>query len=214
MEDNNSCLMMSCFLYLPVSLSCVFDKGDLKDTGIEEESHITLLYAQGREIPKDNILNDIKTILGNDMYKDFIEILKSDKSTGDEVYKHFEIGSFENDSDYIILKLKETSEIYEYLRLINKGLKVEYEVKSSFNTYIPHLSLAELKPGTAKKYVDNKSLELILGNSRVSFGDLVLSIGPSNTPVDRIRYNLTTFSAVDYHFYVENKKSLGADLGD
>ena len=210
MEDNNSCLMMNCSLYLPVSLSSIFDKGDLKDTGIENESHITLLYAQGKEIPRMNILKDIETILGGEKFDEFINIIKEENT--DKVNKHFELGSFENDSDYVILKLKPESEIYDYLGLINKGLRIKYEVKSTFDSYIPHLSLVELQPGTAKKYVGSETLKLVLEKSYISFEDLVLSIGPSNTPVDRIRYNLTTFNAVDYYFYIENNRKENSEL--
>lgn len=212
MEDNNSCLMMNCSLYLPVSLSSIFDKGDLKDTGIENEPHITLLYAQGKEIPRMEILADIETILGDEAWDRFIKFIKDENT--EKVSKYFELGSFENDSDYIVLKLNAgAEEIYETLGLINKGLSVKYDVKSSFSTYTPHITLAELQPGTAKKYMGNKTLETVLKDSYVSFEDLVLSIGPSNTPVDRLRYNLTTFNAVDYYFYVENnrKENLGLD---
>lgn len=212
MEDNNSCLMMNCSLYLPVSLSSIFDKGDLKDTGIENEPHITLLYAQGKEIPRMKILADIETILGDEVWDRFIKFIKDENT--EKVNKYFELGSFENDSDYIVLKLNaDAEEVYETLGLINKGLSVKYDVKSSFSTYTPHITLAELQPGTAKKYMENKTLETVLKDSYVSFEDLVLSIGPSNTPVDRLRYNLTTFNAVDYYFYVENnrKENLGLD---
>lgn len=211
MEDNNSCLMMNCSLYLPVSLSSIFDKGDLKDTGIENEPHITLLYAQGKEIPKMEVLGNIETILG-DSWDWFINFIKEENT--DLVKKNFELGSFENDSDYIILKLKKESDIYNSLGLINKGLKVTYDVKSDFATYTPHLTLAELQPGTAKKYLEKKTLDLVLEKSYVSFEDLVLSIGPSNSPVDRLRYNLTTFNAVDYYFYVENNRKENAELDE
>ena len=39
----NSCLMLAVNLDTPVSLGCIFDEEDLKDTGIELDSHITLL---------------------------------------------------------------------------------------------------------------------------------------------------------------------------
>lgn len=203
MEDNNSCIMMNCSLYLPVSLSSLFNNEDLKDTGLELEPHITLLYAQGKELPRMNIMSDIETILGDDFDK-FIKFIKEENT--DNVLKYFELGMFENDSDYVILKLKPGSEIYDYLRLINKGLMMKYNVKSSFSTYTPHLSLAELQPGKARGYVEDPKFELVLRDSYISFEDLVLSIGPSNTPIDRKRYNLTTFSAVDYYFYVENNR--------
>ena len=50
MEDNNSmnsCLMLAIGLYTPVELGSIFDSADYKGTGLELDSHITLLYAQG-----------------------------------------------------------------------------------------------------------------------------------------------------------------------
>ena len=148
--ENNSCLMLNCSLYLPVSLSAIFSREDLKDTGIENESHITLLYAQGKEIPRMNILGDIETILGEPEFDNFIEYIRSENT--ERILNNFEIGSFENDSDYIVLKMKQTSELYKTLGLINKGLRTKYEVVSEYS-YTPHISFAELQPGTAKKYL-------------------------------------------------------------
>ena len=178
--ENNSCLMLNCSLYLPVSLSAIFSREDLKDTGIENESHITLLYAQGKEIPRMNILGDIETILGEPEFDNFIEYIRSENT--ERILNNFEIGSFENDSDYIVLKMKQTSELYKTLGLINKGLRTKYEVVSEYS-YTPHISLAELQPGTAKKYLEDPKISLILNEIFVSLEDLVISYGHSNTPV-------------------------------
>ena len=201
--------MLNCSLYLPVSLSAIFSREDLKDTGIENESHITLLYAQGKEIPRMNILGDVETILGSKEFDDLIEYIKSENT--DRILDSFEVGSFENDSDYIVLKMKQSSKFYKTLGLINKGLRMKYEVSSEYS-YTPHISLAELKPGTAKKYLEDPRINLILKDSFVSFEDLVISYGPSNTSVDRLRYNLTTFNAVDYFFHTENMRKENSEL--
>ena len=212
--ENNSCLMLNCTLYLPVSLSSIFSKEDLKDTGIENESHVTLLYAAGKEIPKDNILSDIDTILGDSDFNfdNFMEFIKNEDAgkTG-RTMGCFELGSFENDSDYIVLKMKPECKIYFTLGLINKGLRTKYGVSSEYS-YTPHLSLAELQPGTAKKYLDDSRLKLVLEDSFVSFEDLVISYGPSNSPVDRERYNLTTFNVVDYFFHTERNRKENMEL--
>lgn len=205
--ENNSCLMLNCTTYLPISLLSIFDEGDLKDTGIEVEPHITLLYAPNQEISRFDILGDIETILGEKDFDDFIKILKDENT--EPLFKYFELGTFSNESDYLVLKLRENNDIFKKLSLINKGLRAKYNVSTKFPNYTPHLTLAELEVGSAKKYLNNKSLNLILRDSYVSFEDLVISYGPSSTPVDRERYNLTTFNAVDYFFYVErNKKEL------
>ena len=145
----NSCLMLTANLQTPVSLSAIFDDSDLKDTGIELDSHITLLYAQGRDIPRTNLLNDIKDILGYDDTVEFLKYLEEERE--ENVLDIFDLGKFENESDYVVLKMKEDFGLFKYLRLINKGLAVKYEVPSKFDSYTPHLTLAELNPGTAQK---------------------------------------------------------------
>ena len=40
-NEINSCLMLAMNLSTPVSLGCVFKEEDLKDTGVELDSHIT-----------------------------------------------------------------------------------------------------------------------------------------------------------------------------
>lgn len=205
----NSCLMWAVNLITPVDLSSVFDEDDLKDTGIELDSHITLLYAQGKTIDRHNLLEDINTILGEN-YESFIEVCKSSKEM--DLLDLFELGSFENDSDYVVLKLKKDSEIFKYLNLINKGLRTKYEVSSDFDNYTPHLTLAELNPGTASKYLNSETLKLILTDSTFKFEDLMISYGTSNEVVDRKQYFLTSFSCVDRYFRIENLKRIGKDL--
>lgn len=212
MDNNliNSCLMLACSLYTPVSLSSIFDSEDLKDTGIELESHITLLYAQGTIIPNEELITDIKSILGNDDFVKFNSILEED--TLINVLDIFDIGIFENDSDYVVLKLNldkikdsKYRSLAEYLYKINKGLRSKYKVQSEYE-YTPHLSLAELKPGTARKYYESEKLKLVLINSKVSAEDLVISYGTSNEKEDRKRFNLTKYHAVDRFFREENLK--------
>ena len=204
METNNelnSCLMLAVNLMTPVDLAYIFDSPDLKDTGIELDSHITILYAQGKELPRQNILQDIKDILND--YDDFLEVYC--KNT--VFYKAldiFDLGSFENDSDYIVLKLKKNFDLFGKLSLINKGLRIQYDVSSDFDTYTPHVSLAELEPGTAKKYLESENLKTVLENSYINFEDLILSYGKSNEPKDRKQYYLTQFKALDRYFRVQN----------
>lgn len=49
-----------------------------------------------------NILGDIETILGEPEFDNFIEYIRSENT--ERILNNFEIGSFENDSDYIVLK--------------------------------------------------------------------------------------------------------------
>ena len=203
-ENVNSCLMLAMNLSTPVSLGCVFKEEDLKDTGVELDSHITLLYAQGKRIEHVGLLSGIKEILGDEDWRWLEGMIR-----GDEFYSVldlFELGSFENDSDYLVLKLRKGSPLFKVLSLINKGLSIKEEVKSEFSSYIPHLSLAELEPGKAKKYLENETLREILGDSIVGVEDLFISYGKSNEPEDREQRWLTSWKCVGRFFRLINLK--------
>ena len=202
-ENNlNSCLMLGMNLDTPVSLGCLFEDADLKDTGIELDSHITLLYAQGKTLPKEEMIPGIEDILGEDTVN-FYNLCKD--GTEYSVNDLFDLDCFENDSDYIILRLKESCEMYNYLKLINKGLRVKYGVKSDYDSYTPHLSLAELQPGTAKKYLEDERLKLVLSDSVVNFEDVFISYGEDNE-TDRIQYFLTTYHSLPRFFRIKRLK--------
>ena len=49
MEYVNSCLMLSLSLWTGVDLSAVFKDEDLKDTGIERDSHITVFFSPDKD---------------------------------------------------------------------------------------------------------------------------------------------------------------------
>lgn len=206
METNfNSCLMLAVNLDCPISLKALFDEADLKDTGVELDSHITLLYAQGKEIDRKELLSDIQTILGDEDYDDFMARIHKAKEF--PVFDFFELGCFENDSDYLILKLKKDAPLYPWLSQINRALRIRYDVSSDFADYTPHLSLAELQPGTVKKYLESEELKHVLSDSVVSLDDIMISYGPSNEPVDRKQYFLTSFHSVDRYFRLQHLRS-------
>ena len=203
-EVNNSCLMLAVKLDTPVNLGCVFDSEDLKDTGIELDSHITLLYAQGKELPKDNLMEDIKTILG-ERTVEFMDLLKEEHEYN--ILDFFHIDSFENNSDYLVLKLNEDKkELFNDLFLINKGIRIKYDVAVDFDNYSPHITLAELKPGTVQKYKESDKLLLILENTLFDFDDIILSYGKSNEVDDRKQYHLTNFNSISRFFRLYNEK--------
>lgn len=203
-EVNNSCLMLAVKLDTPVNLGCVFDSEDLKDTGIELDSHITLLYAQGKELPKDNLMEDIKTILG-ERTVEFMDLLKEEHEYN--ILDFFHIDSFENKSDYLVLKLNEDKkELFNDLFLINKGIRIKYDVTVDFDNYSPHITLAELKPGTVQKYKESDKLLLILENTLFDFDDIILSYGKSNEVDDRKQYHLTNFNSISRFFRLYNEK--------
>ena len=210
-NELNSCLMLAVNLMTPVDLAYVFDAPDLKDTGIELDSHITLLYAQEKELPRKNIIQDLHDILGDKEYDDFLD-LYCKNTVFHKALDIFDLGNFENDSDYIILKLKKNFDLFGKLSLINKGLRVQYNVSSDFDTYTPHVSLAELNSGTARKYLESENLKTVLEDSYINFEDLILSYGKSGEPDDRKQYYLTNFKAVDRYFRIAGLKKINDEI--
>lgn len=203
-ELMNSCLMLAVNLDTPVNLGCVFDSEDLKDTGIELDSHITLLYAQGKELPRQDLLSDIKTILGEKTIE-FMNLLENEHDY--KVLDYFHLSSFENDSDYVVLKLNEDKkDLFNDLFLINKGLRIKYDVSVEFDNYSPHITLAELKPGMAKKYMDSEKLNMVLENTYLDFYDIILSYGTSNEVKDRKQYHLTSYNSLPRYFKLFNEE--------
>lgn len=196
-KDINSCIMLAMAFHTAIDLESVIENSDLKDTGIEKDPHVTVLYAPKIIIPKSEILESVDTILGPEDYEEFLGFLKNDKLFN--VHEFFELGNFENDSDYLVLKLKKEGKLFKVLELMNKGLARKFGVTQTFPDYNPHLTLAELEPGTSRKYLDSKKIELILNTAQVGFEDLIISYGASNE-TDRIQWSLTTFHTVERYF--------------
>ena len=138
MENNSnvksSCLMLAASLNTPVSLGAIFEANDLKDTGIEYDSHITVLYAR-KDLSRQALLSDIDFLAINDKGQSISDILKIEKKEEDfaiPVFEIFELGKFENDSDYVILKLKNNNQWYSILDKLNKYLGKKYEITSDY----------------------------------------------------------------------------------
>ena len=203
-SEINSCLMLAMNLSTPVSLGCVFKESDLKDTGVELDSHITLLYAQGKKIEWKGLLDDIRELIGEEDWGWIMGLIRGDEFYS--VFDLFELSLFENDSDYVILKLRKGTPLFRVLSLINKGLSIKFGVKSEFAEYKPHLSLAELEPGKAKEYVTNEVLIQILEDSIVGVEDLFISYGTSNEPEDREQRWLTSEKNISRFFRLINLK--------
>ncbi len=193
MEYKNSCLMLSLSLWTGVDLTAVFDEEDLKDTGIELDSHITIFYDE-KVIPRERMLEKIKTILGED--NKFLDSFKTQDKL--KVMDFFEIGKFENDSDYLVLKLQPGNDLYNNLGILNTGLVSAYDIKSTFKDYTPHMTLAELNPGKAKKYMFSPTLGLILETAEFSVDDLVLSYGDGEGNYKH--FQITSENAVSRYF--------------
>ena len=213
MEDNNSmnsCLMLAIGLYTPVELGSIFDSTDYKDTGLELDSHITLLYAQGKLLPRKKLKEDIETILGESGWKSFNNLISEVSRI--KVFDAFELSCFENDSDYLILKMKPECEIYNNLKLLNLSLRKRYGVSSEFTDYTPHITLAELVSGKAKDYLNSNCLRKVLEDSLIDFEDLILSYGISSEVSDRKQYFLTQYKNIDRYFRLKNLKEENKNL--
>lgn len=197
MEFNSSCIMLMTSMWTGIDFYAVFDEEDLKDTGIEYDSHITALYSGDQVIPKNEVLENIKSSLG-DYWDDLEEMMKKNDKL--KVSDHFEISKFENDSDYLIFKLRQDSDLYKMMTLINSGLSHSYGVGSDFATYTPHMTIAELEPGTAGKYIFSHLLSKIYENAVFSVDDLVISYGQEGKPGEYKQFNLTSWNSVTRYF--------------
>ena len=197
MEFNSSCVMLMTSLWTGIDFYAVFDEEDLKDTGIEYDSHITALYSADLVIPRKEALENVKNSLG-DYWDDLEKMFKNNEKL--KVSDHFEISKFENDSDYLIFKVREDSEIHRLMSLMNTGLSRAYGIKSDFSTYTPHMTIAELEVGKASKYMFSSLLSKIYENAVFSLDDLVISYGQKEKPGEYKQYNLTSFNSVTRYF--------------
>lgn len=205
MDDKNvnSCLMLAADLITPVSLSSIFDSGDLKDSGIEYDSHITIMYAGGKMLGKAELLGNIEKVDHTFITEFLKENSSEDLSDPYPVLEIFELGNFENDSGYVVLRLKQDAPMYDRLATLNKGLQEAYGVVSDFGSYKPHLTLAELEPGLTDKYLDDSKLHALLESSFVRFEDLILSYSEVGIKEYKV-HNLTHYRAVDRWFRIRD----------
>lgn len=216
-KNTPSCLMLAANLITPVSLASIFETEDLKDSGIEFDSHLTILFSHNL-LDKNIILRDINTVISASPISkniiggfDISEFLKGQKNLeAKPVLDLFDLGNFENESGYVVLKLKENTGLFEILNTINSGLSELYGVTSDFGDYKPHLTLAEVQAGLSQKYMENEILQLILQKSKIKLEDFIFSydLGEKDYKV----YDLTNFNSVDRFFRIENLKKEAAEF--
>ena len=218
METKNTptCLMLAADLELPVSLASVFETTDLKDTGIEFNSHITILYSDSY-FEKENLIPELQKIINESKLAlaggfRIMDFLKTQNEIDKPVLDLFDLGNFENESGYVVLKLKTNTGLFDILSTMHYGLEKRFGIKSTFKEYNPHLTLAEVQPGTSKKYIESKELQNILKYGRVKFEDLIysLDLGKKEYSV----YDLTHFNSVDRFFRIEGNKKFAKELND
>ena len=111
---------------------------DLHENGFEDEPHVTLLYGihdggDHKELDKDGLA----------------EIINASKACLDEAIILKGITAFENE-DFDVLKFDAEA---PSLSEANKKLS-EFPNSNSFPDYKPHVTIAYLKPGKAKEYIE------------------------------------------------------------
>jgi hypothetical protein len=203
-EGINSCLMLAVRLDLPVDLGSIFDSEDITD--LELDSHVTVLYAKNKTIEPQELKESINMILD----KDQIEALTNGDNELD-LLELTELGLFENDDDYLVLKLKDSWQ-KKFCTILNKGLSTKFDVVSDFSSYNPHITLATLKKGTGKKYLDSEKVRLVLEKGILAFEDLMVSYGGENDGPDRKQFFLTNRFCVSRYFRIDNLRKSNNEL--
>jgi len=202
-EGINSCLMLAVNLNLPVDLGSLFDSEDV--TELELDSHVTILYAKDKTIEKDELVKDIGLILDPERFAFLV-----DPEHEYSVFDMCELSVFENDDDFLVLKLKD-SWYKTYCTMINKALTTKYDVSSDFSRYTPHITLAKLVKGSGKKYLGSEKIDLVLKDSLISFEDLLVSYGAEGEE-DRKQYYLTHNSCIQRYFRLDNLRKAENEL--
>lgn len=196
----NSCLMWNIGLYTPVDLFPMFNVEDLKGTGVELESHITVLYAKEVEISSEKLKADVERFLDTEIDGNSIQdMIKTTNYI--KVLDLFQLSKFENESDILILKLKTDNKWFDELFKFNKRLVNKYNITPTFNQYTPHITLAELEKGKSSKYLNSRNFLAVLNDSYIDFEDFIVSYGFTNADDRRQKY-LTHEKCVDRYFRI------------
>lgn len=192
-------------LVTPLSLGSLFDDMDLKGNGIELDSHITLHYLKEAVDSKE-----VECLL-LDNNVGLINKLREERNTDENDFyvpllSLFELSKFERDSDYLVLELKEGSDLYDKIVNVNKVLCDKYGENETFPVFKPHLTLAELEKGTADKYLNDSNFRKVLENSKFHAEDIVVSYGVEGEEDFRV-ISLTSFHTVDRFFRIRELKN-------
>ena len=200
--ENSVCLMLAASFHTAIDIDSIINQDDLNGDGIIRDNHITILYDESGTYKKTDVLNDVRESLSSE-FEVFMEFMKdSYKFSINDV---FYLDSFNNDdSSYLVLRLKEDNSLFSKLKSIHEYIVNKYGIYQSFTEFKPHMTIAELLPGRADKYLYNSILNKVLSNSKVGFEDLVFS-EPGTTGMGKYdRWNITTFHAIE-RFFRETK---------
>jgi 2'-5' RNA ligase len=113
----------------------IYEDSSDSSFGLETESHVTLLYGLHKGVSEKDVTNALSGITFN-------------------TCKLYNPSIFENDK-YDVLKFDVgyTTRGESFLSKANKALKA-FPYTSDFPDYHPHMTVAYIKPGKGKKYVD------------------------------------------------------------
>lgn len=152
---SKGCAMLYFNLPEMEKIHSMIDKEDLYDEpgfGLETEPHCTLLYGfHDEDCDAKDVLNDISKM------KMPAEI------------KLVNASLFENDYDVLKFDVKSPeNELHE----VNQMLTGKYPYTNDFPDYHPHCTIAYIKKGEGKKYVEKfKDLELTVNPHKVVYSD-------------------------------------------
>lgn len=156
-ESNNNeaydfaCLMVKLDFSNWGSLKEHFDEEDFceDEKGFEEYPHVTVLYG----IHSDGV--------NPKQMKKFVDKFNRDKI----IVELEEVTLFENEK-FDVVKF-DINDIHGDLHKINKAIRDNFDYTSNFPDYHPHVTIAYVKPGLGKKYVEKfKDLKYILAESK------------------------------------------------
>lgn len=180
-------IMVAVDLETPVSLGSVIHTGE-----ITYDSHITLLAAKGRSIMREEV----------PLKKEWLEILKRNEDYEPlPVEDYFDLTIFSGqDNDWLVLKLKEETQLHKELTRINSDLRKALNVEEEFSTYNPHLSLAKLPKDHEGIDELKERLDLVLKASTVTLEDYILSECDMEDYKDFRKQNITPYNGVNRFF--------------
>lgn len=209
----NSCVMIAANLIAPVSLACLFKPEDLAEGGVVYDSHLTLNYAPNISLTNKDVIEFLSTsaVVKNTIPGgDFTEYIKNlSRKDPRDVLDLFYLGYFENDEDYLVLKLRKDTEEFKVFNAMRKAIGKNLDMPGS--DYNPHITLANLKPGTVRKYFNDYTVNSVLKDTQFVFEDLILSIGKTGEN-DYNVWNLTCNNGGDRFFRIRSLTEEGENL--
>lgn len=118
-----------------VEIQNMIDEMDLHGNGVESEAHCTLLYGLHDGVS----VNQIENVIRNQNFCDI-------KAIGPTLFENPEFDVLKFDVGY-------ETRCGAFLHKCNEALK-QFPNTQTYPDYHPHMTIAYLKPGMGKKYVD------------------------------------------------------------